>query len=686
MSRRSWTNDFVVSVRFVSLLFGVALIILGLVLILSILETRAGTETAQFFIFFEVILALSILAGGVSLVHSVRRSIRIRVPSSPFLKIPKIRWSTSHTYGFTAALALGLGATLGSPLFILVPVNVLQYGIISITSLVIAGGLSLLVARLYARMYKEWDAKGRDCTGGPSFTKHACGRASLRYFIASFGMWIGNTALAAYSLIIFANYARFGFSQTMQPFLDLGAYNGLFAVFLIAIMIGWFMVNAFFEKPYAKIVATVQIGLTVLLTGILLFESGMLAGVANRPVASLFALPVGDIYGLSFAIVANTAFLFLLFFGFQGIQALSSDLSLKSSIPVLSFMSRFRDIDRVTFAKYAMIGSVIIASIINIVYALAVYVAAPDLSAVSATPVPGVQIALIMLGPWAALFMGFGFIIASLTTFVPTFLASSRFLRALSSDGFFPRSVGNSAWLFSLAFIVVLSLFNADFLVRITDFGILVAMAFVSFSAIWSRKPSLWTPARTDILPTIAGLGSLIAAGALYFVDPSAVLFGIVLIMGGYLIFDIFELGSYGSQLFLAFLYLVLLGLTGILSHSGTIAESLTARVSLRLIQNTLQTALVVFGINLVLGARPHQRLRRRAVQVASIARVRLTPIISRLRRLRRSGEQERVMDQWIRLMSSSEQIASRDPETFALVRRHLEQKLADLRDEEEKR
>src|SRR3989304_2715679 len=250
MSQKSWLRDLVSSIRFVSLLFGVALILLSAVIVFAVLEARAGRSTCRrdFLLVCEVVLAFCLLAGGVTLVHSIARNVTIRLPTGPFARLPRIRFDLSHGYGFTTALAIGLGATLGSPLFVLVPLNVIQYGILSIGSLIIAASISVVIAHLYARMYREWTAKGREVTDGPSFTRNTCGRVSLRYFIARFGMWIGNTALAAYSLIISANYARSGFFNTLRTFVNLGSYEVLVTAIIFALLVIWFVINAFFER------------------------------------------------------------------------------------------------------------------------------------------------------------------------------------------------------------------------------------------------------------------------------------------------------------------------------------------------------------------------------------------------------------------------------------------------------
>lgn len=679
MTRRSWITDISVSIKFVSLLFGIALVLLSLFLLVTVVGTRGTAQASQFLLLYEVVLSLSILAGGATLVHNTARNVRLRVPAGRFLKLPRVTRDAHYKYGFSATLAIGLGATIGSPLFVLVPLNVLQYGIVSVISILIAGSLSLVVAQLYGRMYKEWYSKGKDCTGGPSFTRNACGRVSLRYFIARFGMWIGNTALAAYSIIIFADYSLSGFENTLVAVGGNGIPGNLVTAVLLLLLVVWFIINAFFEKPYAKTMAALQIGLTMILSAILLFESGLLFLRPRASYSSLLTMSSPDPLSLVFAVISNTAFLFLLFFGFQEIQALSADFASKSSVPGLGFVSRFKDMDRVRFAKYSMVGTVVIATIINGLFAVAVYLASPDQAGLASSSVPAIYVAQSLLGPWSALLMGIGFIIASLTTLVPAFLASSRHLRALSSDGFFPQTVGRAAWLFSLVFIVILSLFNADFLVRITDFGVLVSLAFVSFAPLWSRKSSLWPLKWADLTPLLGGLACFFVAGALYLVDPNVVLFGVILVMIGYLIFDVFELGSYGSQLFLTVLYLVLLGVTGIFIRSGAFTESPGA--SLRMIQNTLYASLVIFAINLFLGAKVGRWLKSRAELVLSAMRAGGSAVVVRLSMVRRNSSMNQTVDQWIRLMSESEKIAAKDPANFELVKKHLNERLNTLKD-----
>ena len=140
-----------------------------------------------------------------------------------------------------------------------------------------------------------------------------------------------------------------------------------------------------------------------------------------------------------------------------------------------------------------------------------------------------------------------------------------------------------------------------------------------------------------------------------------------------------FELGSYGSQLFLAVLYLVLLGVTGIFIRSGAFTESPGA--SLRMIQNTLEASLAIFAINLLLGAKLGRWLKRRTVLVASALKSKGSRLAFHLRGLRKNSGMNQVVDQWIRLMSESEKVAAKDPHNFELVKKHLNDRLNAMHD-----
>src|SRR5208282_2380230 len=112
----------------------------------------------------------------------------------------------------------------------------------------------------------------------------------------------------------------------------------------------------------------------------------------------------------------------------------------------------------------------------NIFYGLAVYAAHPDVAAVLQSQIPALYLAKTFLGSWQELLMGIAFLIATVTTFVPAFLAASRHLSALGDDGYMPKSLTRFSWVFTLIAIFFLAVSNENFLIDITDFMVLVSL------------------------------------------------------------------------------------------------------------------------------------------------------------------------------------------------------------------
>jgi amino acid transporter len=155
--------------------------------------------------------------------------------------------------------------------------------------------------------------------------------------------------------------------------------------------------------------------------------------------------------------------------------------------------------------------------------------------------------------------MAVAFLIATITTFVPAFIAAARHLSALGEDGYMPHTLSKLSWVFTLVAIFVLAVGDQNFLVGVTDYLVLISLGIISFSAIWLRKSGLLHLKRLDALPFVVGTACFVAGGAVYFISSSVVVFGSLAVAFTYLIFDILELGTFGSQLFLAILDLTAL-------------------------------------------------------------------------------------------------------------------------------
>ncbi len=385
--------------------------------------------------FVDIVLITAIVAimlSSVALVASLPSSLRVkfRRPSKPLTPHP--------TYGFGAMLAVGLGATLGSPLFILIPLNIVQYEFVSLGSLVIATVLSVLMAKVYSDMYIQSANLGLDSVGGPSFTKAATGGRSVRYFISRLSMWVANTALAAYSKIVFIVF-DFELMPGILANLGITGPASTIIVYLITgVFLAWTVLNALFEVRFLKMIGNLQIILTSIMVVILVYQSVILGNAGSWNLKGI--LQTGAAGGdWPFTFDCQYRYFYLLFFGFQEIQALEHDALEFSSIPVVSWIKKGFTVTKFKYLGFAMVGSVVIAAIINILYGVAVFSLHPSLTALNESSIPALYVTKLAVGPGQELITAIVFLIATITTFVPAFLAASRHLEALAIDGFIPR-------------------------------------------------------------------------------------------------------------------------------------------------------------------------------------------------------------------------------------------------------
>ena len=72
------------------------------------------------------------------------------------------------------------------------------------------------------------------------------------------------------------------------------------------------------------------------------------------------------------ALVINTGYLYLLFFGFQEIQSLEQDAVPASRVIIVSWIKKGYTMDKARYLGVAMILTVLITAAINIFYGLAV--------------------------------------------------------------------------------------------------------------------------------------------------------------------------------------------------------------------------------------------------------------------------------------------------------------------------
>jgi len=540
---------------------------------LNFLSVEGSTNLGDVLV---VLAAISLALSGVALVAQLPESFWAR-----FRRIPETLGNRRPVYGLGTMLAVGIGATLGSPLFILIPENILQYEFVSVASLILATLLSVAMAKVYSDMYRTSKELGLAGVGGPSFTKLAAGTRSVRYFVSRLSMWVSNTALAAYTKIVFlifvldphylpAILSAYGMSPLMSDV----------TVYVVAgAFVAWTALNILFEQRYLRLLGMTQIVMTAALLLILLYHSIVLGGTGSWNLSGLFTASPG--LGWIPALVVNTGYLYLLFFGFQEIQSLERDAVEESSVPIVSWIKKGFKVGRTTYFGVAMVLSVVVASALNIFYGLAVYSShgLPGATGLQTAAIPALYLAGNLLGPGQELLVAVAFLIATVTTFVPAFLAAARHLTALGEDGYMPKSLANLSWAFTLVAVLLLAIGNQDFLVNITDFMVLISLGIISLSALWLKRRSS-VAGKGGALPLAVGLSCFLFGGAVYFLNQSVVVFGTIAVIFAYLIFDVIELGTLGAQLFLSvlgFVSLLALSAFGHTLYTGGVLRFMTS-------------------------------------------------------------------------------------------------------------
>jgi amino acid transporter len=454
---------------------------------------------------------------------------------------PRIRGKPNPVYGFFIILAIGIGSTLGSPLFILIPVNALQYGIISTISLVVAATTSLLMSKVYFDVYLFHKKKGRDIVGGPAFVREAYGVSSVRYFLSRVSMWVANSALSAYCVIIF-----FDLLLIVFPHSSIGGsfISEIIIYLLIALFISWFIINSFFEDKYIRLIGKVQLIMMVIMVAILLAEVGTIYHASTHISTHLFFSFTGNWFQ---DILIDTGYLFILFFGFQEIMAFQRNIKDETKIKIPGRKATII-LDKDKTIKWSMILTVIVSSSVNIIYSITVLLTQSRGTGIEQSSIPALYIAQRTGGQFWFFIMILAFIIATLTTFIPAFLAASRHLKSLGEDRIFPKGISKYSWIFTLFFIILLVIAGENFLLSITDFMVLISLGIINLSAIKYRKEL--GKKKGFYFPLAVGLLTFTFGAFNYFVDPVVVLFSILIISVAYLIHNLINMEAAALKLF----------------------------------------------------------------------------------------------------------------------------------------
>ena len=482
-----------------------------------------------------IVSIMAMIFFSLYLTVSFPKSLRIKFSR------PRIRGKPNPVYGFFIILSIGIGSTLGSPLFILIPENALQYGIISTVSLLVAAITSIFMAKVYFDVYEFHKNNGRDIVGGPAFVREAYGVSSVRYFISRISMWVANSALSAYCVIIF-------FDLLLIVIPDSSIGGSLISMVMVYAILGlfvvWFIINAFFEEKFLRLIGKVQLIMMIVMAVILVAEETVILRKPAHLSTHLFFSFTGNWIE---DILIDTGYLFILFFGFQEIMAFQRNITDKSTIKIPGIKKTIA-MDKDHVIKWSMIFTIIISSSINIIYSIAVLLTQSRGTGIEKSSIPAFLIAQMTGGESWFVLMIIAFIIATLTTFVPAFLAASRHLKSLGEDRIFPYSLTKYSWLFTLVFIILLVASGESFLLSITDFMVLISLGFITISGTHYRKEL--GNIKGLLFPVMVGILTFTFGAFNYFVDPVVVLFSILIISVAYLVHNLINMDSVALKLF----------------------------------------------------------------------------------------------------------------------------------------
>lgn len=363
-------------------------------------------------------------------------------------------------------------------------------------------------------------------------------------------MWIANTALAAFSAIFLFTFTF----STMPAILNSLGLPDVWTYATVSLLMGffgiWFVINAFYERKYLKTIGYAQIIMIAAIV-ILIIYQGVSLGIVGQWNFTGFFSPGSE--NIPLDILENTGFLFILFFGFQEIQAMVRESMDYSSIPVVSKLLGLKPMPKGKYLAISMQATVLISLAIMIFNALTIYSVHPNLNALNSSTIPALYVVSTFLGPRFQIVTITAFLLSTITTFVPAFIAASRHLRSLAEEGFFPRAVKNSSWVFTVVLIMFFSLTQPSFLVNITDFMVLIALGMIALSPIWLRKITGRISKRTAATSLVVASICFLVDLLLFPQNPNVVLLGVVAIVLSFMMYDIISTGTIGLQIFVIF-------------------------------------------------------------------------------------------------------------------------------------
>ncbi|RLG48794.1 MAG: hypothetical protein DRO06_00760 [Thermoproteota archaeon] len=512
----------------------------------------------------------------------------------------------SKRYSLAELTLFGIGATVGPSAFVVLPEAVSRYGPSALVGVALASVSAILRAMVYAEMDSLTFSMGSPSVGGPAFVRRAYGPTHPAYMASRFSMWVANTALASFNMLVLMDVVTLYVlpdvlsalgAPELAPKIDLPVRALIFVLSVLAL-------------KYARSESSlVRLQSLIGPAFVALFAVHVLALAASAAGLSLGVVPPPSPRGwlpAPLESVSAMAYVYMVVFGFQEVQSLAEGLPESPA-------------ERRSVLEKALLVSVLAPAALFCVYAASL-LALPE---IPEAPIPAVD----ATSGWLRLLTEGALLLGIATTFIPALVTASNHLRELLIDVFdVDRETAESPvgrYLVAF-FVLILVATNASYLVELTDFGVLIAMGIIAASEIRLSKLAGVEP--SPALPAASSLATAAAALVLAFTSPDVAFGGVLFVLAATMALgaaayelEVVELFTLACSILALLVAPPVIGAMERLSEAGALPVSTIAFLPFA------QTALDVLGISTV-ALLAHIAMKRRR----TIARL-LRPVVDRL-------------------------------------------------------
>ena len=408
----------------------------------------------------------------------------------------------SKALNLTMLISIGLGGTIGTPIFTIVGTAAGMAGPAIVISFLIGGGLTLLIGMTYSELASAFPESG----GGYTFAKKAFG--GMPAFLTG---W-----LMVFSFAVFGGLSALGFAYVLEYAMDMPPLG------VVGVALASLVAFTYLNIRGVRESGLVQTMLIVLLVG----------GIALFLLVSAFFISPANLTPFAPAglggVVQATAFVYVAYFGFETIATVGGE----SAEP------------RKHLPQSTMISIVVCTVLYTLIGLVSVGVVGVSSLEGSATPLMLVaSVSMGILGGPVMVILG---VIATLTSLNVSIVAASRTIYALSNDGFLPGTLAaighfKTPHFATIAGSVLMGLFISlgalDFVAHVADFNLFLALSLISLSLIVLRRKRAVLHRPYTASPWAAVISIIALSGLLLFLDRSAIATGIAIVLLGVLVY-----------------------------------------------------------------------------------------------------------------------------------------------------